>query len=1086
MFSRFPRAVLENRSLQKVGLQFLIPMLSHSRFAVRKRATNALSALAAHSSSDAFTQLSTTISVDLSESAHIERAKTTVQLVGALARTCPRRLGRRLPDFVPRILLLAPQDDDELRETALQTLELVLLRCPVEVTPFLIKIIEVAVALIEHDPNFAGGNGSDEEMEDDFERNDDADDDLGAEEDYSDDDDVSWKVRRAACKALNAAITTRPELLVTLVAEVAPVLVSRFSEREESVRLEVLQAFYSLVKQIQLSSGLPQATEVRAQSPGALKRKRDLKDGEEASSDPLTQLRSLTPGLVKALLKQLPSKSSSTRLIAARVFKELAVVLRGGLAQHIPALINQLNKSVTTAESSSGAGSAFKAEIIALLRVVFATHAPASYEKELPVAVPILASAISDKASKDSLEAFIASSDLVASLYSSSAERAAPRDPTYKAHVAVLYEATLSRLNRQDSDQEIKELGIATLGELMARAGDDLDEKAMECLGALLERLRNEVTRFATVKVVEKIASSKACSVQKFDDFLQESAALIYSLLRQSNRALKLAVFDALTAVMQRLGPKLPSSTAETIVTEVHVHLGQDIDLSLVPYALKLVGTIVVAKPETQSSTQSKVLPQTLKLIKSPHLQGIPLESVVTFIRVLISVDAQQSKETVACLNAAFENGAVAATAARCIGAVVSADPAIIPEVVETASNKLQAGNNDDIRAAFHLLVLGEVARLDDFSRRAQVVEQVLANFANDSEDVRAAAAFALGNMAVGNLAAFMPIIRKLIEADGKQRLLALSALKELITHGSVEQLSTVAEEIWAPLFDICQTKDDATRNTGAECLARLTLTNPPCYLIQLQSRLLDPSPSTRAAVIAAVRFTLTEASTSYDELLAPMLVEFLSLLKDENLDVRRHTMFALNSAVHNKPQLLRDHLKMLLPLLYEETHVRKELMRKVQMGPFTVTQDDGLDLRKNAFETMYTLLDACLNQISLPEYLSHVIAGLRDDDQVKLLCYLILIRLTDLVPVQVAQELDEISEPISESLKVKLKDVATKQDVDKSTELTRAAFRALVALQRTVQGPAAKFQQLIREAKNGPSAGLYSEVEAAVLSQQP
>lgn len=54
-----------------------------------------------------------------------------------------------------------------------------------------------------------------------------------------------------------------------------------------------------------------------------------------------------------------------------------------------------------------------------------------------------------------------------------------------------------------------------------------------------------------------------------------------------------------------------------------------------------------------------------------------------------------------------------------------------------------------------------------------------------------------------------------------------------------------------------------------------------------------------------------------------------------------------MNSAGHNKPQLIRGLLSELQPPLYNETTVRKELIREVEMGPFKHTVDDGLDLRK-------------------------------------------------------------------------------------------------------------------------------------------
>lgn len=72
---------------------------------------------------------------------------------------------------------------------------------------------------------------------------------------------------------------------------------------------------------------------------------------------------------------------------------------------------------------------------------------------------------------------------------------------------------------------------------------------------------------------------------------------------------------------------------------------------------------------------------------------------------------------------------------------------------------------------------------------------------------------------------------------------------------------------------------------------------------------------------------------------------------------VRRLALSALNSAARNKPQLIREHLATLLPNLYNETVKNPALVRTVQMGPWTHTVDDGLEARKTAYETMYTLV---------------------------------------------------------------------------------------------------------------------------------
>ena len=63
---------------------------------------------------------------------------------------------------------------------------------------------------------------------------------------------------------------------------------------------------------------------------------------------------------------------------------------------------------------------------------------------------------------------------------------------------------------------------------------------------------------------------------------------------------------------------------------------------------------------------------------------------------------------------------------------------------------------------------------------------------------------------------------------------------------------------------------------------------------------------------------------------------------------------------------------------------LQRELIREVEMGPFKHTVDDGLDLRKAAFECMYTLLETCLDRLDIFEFLNHVEDGLRDHYDIK------------------------------------------------------------------------------------------------------
>ncbi|XP_073282906.1 cullin-associated NEDD8-dissociated protein 1-like [Primulina huaijiensis] len=73
-------------------------------------------------------------------------------------------------------------------------------------------------------------------------------DDESANE-YTDDEDVSWKVRRASAKCLAALIVSRPEMLSRLYEEACPKLIDRFKEREENVKMDVFSTFIELLRQ---------------------------------------------------------------------------------------------------------------------------------------------------------------------------------------------------------------------------------------------------------------------------------------------------------------------------------------------------------------------------------------------------------------------------------------------------------------------------------------------------------------------------------------------------------------------------------------------------------------------------------------------------------------------------------------------------------------------------------------------------------------------------------------------------------------------------------------------------------------------
>ncbi|KAM0790577.1 hypothetical protein ACM66B_004444 [Microbotryomycetes sp. NB124-2] len=1069
ILSRFESTIRTLPHIQSAALKAIVPLLSHSRPAVRKRAITTLSTLvSAAGDGKLFDTLVTGTAIKLLQSLDAESLKTAVNLSGALTRAVPGKMGKKAKNVIPLVLqTLDANDDDELKEGALSSLEAFALKCPSESAPFFQKIVEAGTTWLKYDPNYAGGDDDDDvEMEtasdDAF---DDEDDDYG--DTYTDDDDTSWKVRRASAKLLSSCISTKSgDMLGSFYQIVSPALVARFGEREETVQGEVWSTFTALLVQTKLW-GMATTSTLRSRSgtPGKLKRKRSS-DQMDVEEGPVSQLRSQTPTIVKSIVKQLSTKSLPLRRTGFLLLHELISVLDGGLESQINPLVSRIETSLKSSDGGlSGAATSLKIEVLSFVELLLRTHPVKSYQDELDKLVPLLVSTIGDRFNKITSEAFTTTTELVRIL-----RPVQPNVSSVSSSVSSwlksIYEATNKRLVSSDADEEVKGKGIICLGALMFHAGDQRGSGAEESLTFLRDRLKNEVSRLIAVKVVGDVAESPVCNGPVFTKWIQECLVEVSTLLRKVHRPLKVASFKCIKSLLSRSSDSdLTDDHIQAVANELQPLLN-DNDVNLLPLALQTATTLLTSVPSSNNIVSSDLLPQIYELARSPLLQGAALDALMDFFTAYVKVGAEPLELVKKFAQIAEEEDDTASrrgkteivevqsaqslgTASRCISVVVRGAPNIADGVIQEYAKVVDSANASPSSLTLGLLTLGEIGRSVDFAPYKPIFPKIVGHFSSHSEDVRRSAAYAAGNIAVGDMNEFLPTLLSLIQSDDKKRYLALQALKQVILHSNAQHLATVSDSLWAPLFENSAAQDEATRSVAADCLGQLTVNDPAKYLPQLQSRLSADSRDTRATVISAIRFTLTNESTTYDELLAPLVVEFFKLIHDSDLGVRRLALSALTSAAHNKPHLVREHLSSLLPELYAQTETDESLVRIVEMGPFKHKVDDGLDIRKTAYECMHTLLDSCVKDIEVNEFLTKVIGGLKDEEEVKKLCYLMLAKLAHLTPVAVTNRLDETVPSFTETLQTTLKDSAVKQETERLAELQKAALRCMIVLQK-------------------------------------
>lgn len=1102
--------------------QALLNQLISDRLAVRKRSINALSHLMICCSLDLYNDtmveilkrlqiLSPQSSQDIEQfsdqsSNRYLSSRTLLQCLASIVRAAGHRTNAdQLEKLIPVIIIYCHVQDDELKEFCLQNFEAFVRRCPVDIARYLGDIIRICLTNISHDPNY---NYDDDDNDDEDMEMDGPDEDGGSADEFSDDDDLSWKVRRASAKCLEAIITTRPDMVSDFYVTIAPTLVTRFREREESVKVDILHTFIALLRQ---TRPLVEDFSLDKQN-GGINNQAPL---------PILKLVEMIPNIVSKATGQLREKAVKTRQGMFNMFTEIMHVLPGALAQHIASLMPGILYSLADKNSTSN----MKIDALAFVNELLKTHPPQVFHPHIHVILPAVANSVGDSFYKISSEALMVLAQIVRVIRP--IDKPNQQDlANFSQFVPMIYDRTLEKMAAVDLDQEVKDRAIYCMGQVIASFGDILQDNLAIALPMFTERLNNEVTRLTCIKALIKITASP------LDINLQcifpEAFLVLASFLRKNARPLRLSTLTLIESTVRRSSILLNGATVECILAETPILINES-DLQVSQLTLNMLNTIIRTHQAFLPIIPQTILPEALQLIRSPLLQGSALQSMLNFLNTIVQSSfpgLDHSALYIRLIEPVYKGMALHKQAylstAKAVAAISIDDNNRALQTVRQLMNDFRAYKDKDNIHSLILLSIGEIGKSVDLGQMPELREILLEAFSSSSEDVKSSASYALGCVAVGNLSLFLPFILKEIEVRNRRQYLLLHSLREVISCGFVDTqiVDQHLESIWSLLLKHCECPEEGTRNVVSECLGKLTLLKPALLLDRLRQYIkseFSQSPLAKGTVVTAIKFTITDQPQEIDDLLRSCIGDFLVTLRDKDINVRRVALITFNSAAHNKPSLIRDLLFEALPKLYEETLVKPELIRDVEMGPFKHSVDDGLDLRKAAYECMYTLLDTCQAQLDIFEFLSHVEGGLKDHYDIKMLTYLMLVRLAALCPSAVIQSnyqyshfflywisisylkytintsnffptsilfagMDRLIEPIRVVCDMKPKNNAVKQEYEKLDELKRSALRAFEALQNIPDAKknpiVVQFNQKIRTDKD--LYLLYNSIQTA------
>ena len=990
-----------------LGSLLLLIESGRGSYAARKQAVLAISLLAVHIAPATLGGLANRLAIGLGNAAQATSSRRLyLQLLGSLARSIPARLEAHFKTLVPFLFQDLSQetlnahlakieegddggDFDEVRESALITLEAFLSALPQEMRSYTNDTIAACLRFLTYDPNYIADDDEDED-EDMVSSDDEDDDDELDGDDFDDDDDGSWKVRRCACKALHTLISTRAsgDLLESgiLYQEVAPALVRRIGEREENVRVEVISSLSLVIRKTgeaifptdlsdeqepELSTGLPVNRKRRRQSSvggsvaaGQLTNVSGLTSPvleKTPTAGPRAELARLMPNITKASVKHLKGKLLPTKHEVLVLLDEIVNTQRGGLGDHFsticPHLIDCVNMtasgSALAGSNATSTGPTLRMAALKLVSDIAKTHSSSLLQPYLSKIVAAVIAAVNDKFYKISSEAVRTAEELVKTITPPRSRQTAQK---YKGDLQKLFNVLMERAKATNADAEVRQRAIHALGTLVSRtsspdgAGLILAEDRSEALATLLTLLKTETGRLAAARALDMVAICSTGNASFEASWMQLVVMELSSQLRKFNRQLRgacISTLKHLTATPAGKGMLEPDTVLHLVKSLLPLIEAKD--AYLMGPALTILGNLAGEHPNLTVTEQLTSVVCKFLTGASPTIQVV-MESLL-FLVSQVGLSGKGKNLMRGLLKDVGVQGEPAVLGQLIGTLLVAGEGTPLGVTLEQFTDELTMGKelDDDTRISLALAVLGEAGmRLG--ARSTLHPHLFLGQFRAEPDRVSRAAAVALGRAGSTNLSKYLPVILSKMATGGNEQYLLVQSVKEILGQiSNPAEIEQHAGTIWDRLLQASTQADN--RVACAECIGRLVILEPTKFMPKLQALLRDQSQAVRGMAVQAVRYTLPDSDEAFDMMLKNSLVDMLlTMLQDADVEIRRLSLTTLNSAAHNKPDLILPHISTLMPFVLKESVIKPELIRTIMMGPFKHTVDDGLDARRVSF----------------------------------------------------------------------------------------------------------------------------------------
>eukprot|EP00397_Hematodinium_sp_SG-2012_P004830 GEMP01004844.1.p1 GENE.GEMP01004844.1~~GEMP01004844.1.p1 ORF type:complete len:1220 (+),score=245.97 GEMP01004844.1:145-3804(+) len=1026
---------------EKITLSLLSLLGQQYKSSLRKKASVCIGIVSSVVSDRQLDHICKVLLQEVRQARSKQEKQTYIQCIGIVSKNVGGRIGPHLEN-IPALLLQIcrtatadvnmsdSSEDYEVVELCLNAFESFVVRCPKEISKHLDDLSKLLLSLLSFDPNlYQTGDMNDQDDVPD------SDDDYGD----SEDDDSAWKVRRAALKCIASLVKTgEEERLEQIFGLFTEPIIHRFSaEREENVKLDSFCTFQSMIYSALTTNGLKKAAEC---------------------------LVAAIPQAIQALQKQLRGRSLKVQQGAIATIKVVAEAMPHQLEPCLVSLEHELTTCLKAVNNS------IRLDAITILYQCSGNYRnPDVYQQLAPTLFPLLLEAVDS----GSYYTIIASALRACGAFVNPLRPEITKSGTHVNVVLPLFQIIKRRLESTDIDQEVKERGLECLGMLLARIGDlpPCLPHIRECLPPFVERMRNEVTRATAIRALKTICDSPIHV--PIEENIPKVVQFLCEYLHKKSRSFRQLCLDSFVSVTRKYGTSMDAATHSQIVQSVAQYIAED-DLYLTDLAVQVMhNSFSVTLPATNGVLETSIQ-EVLKILRSPLLQGGALESILQLLSLVARKNPALASELFNQLADVSDvppnpQGArqTIATLARCLALfAVEADSASMQGRISSFLSVLSAPVNKTNLHQVELstLALGEMGKKIDLST-TKVCDALMAQLSSPHDDLCAAAALALGMCSLSSVGAMGRVLKEVVDqicvTDPKTQYLLLTSLREVISFDS--QMPNVAANLEThvpnvlPIFkQFASSSEEGVRHIVAECLGSLLVIHQAIVLETLLPMMQSSLWQERMVAVSSLRFAAKIPKCS-PITLEPLIPHFLHSLSDEEVGVRKSGLQSVNVMILSPSlrSLLREHTTLLLERCAEDSKPRPNLVREVDLGPFKHKVDDGLPLRKFAYNVTTSLIAAYPDKFPLRgRFMDFVLQGFQDGEDIQALsCQL----LSDLCCVKdqklsvdetLVEKLGDLLDPFDKCVMRAIKQIQAKQQVGRANDTLRLYVRTLKSVE--------------------------------------